>query len=145
MLIVPFHLSVQCWFRIMLVCTNTSHRNAHCTISFLKPQVLVCFSFKISISLSEYPSSQRSFLHPEAGTESLLVWMLPDRQLHPPYKSDCCRTFHLPSAHFEAVQHPWSLWSRYSRSGNTLQQKRLYAGKVQDYKYKIHSYLYDLL
>ena len=46
MLIVPFHLSVQCWFRIMLVCTNTSHRNAHCTISFLKPQVLVCFSFK---------------------------------------------------------------------------------------------------
>ena len=96
MLIVPFHLSVQCWFRIMLVCTNTSHRNAHCTISFLKPQVLVCFSFKISISLSEYPSSQRSFLHPEAGTESLLVWMLPDRQIHPPYKSDCCRTFHLP-------------------------------------------------
>ena len=107
--IISCHLTVPCLFRIMLVCVNTSHRNAHCTISFLKPQVLVCFSFKISISLSEYPSSQRSFLHPEAGTESLLVWMLPDRQIHPPYKSDCCRTFHLPSAHFGAVQHPWSL------------------------------------
>ena len=107
--IISCHLTVPCLFRIMLVCVNTSHRNAHCTISFLKPQVLVCFSFKISISLSEYPSSRRSFLHPEAGTGSLLVWMLPDRQSHPLYKSDCCRTFHLPSAHFEAVQHPWSL------------------------------------